>query len=668
MVAAASDKRDNMRAVETGKKDLCLGSDESTLNILVTANQVRDESSMVFGAATRGVKNTSQTCPETRAVSGIGGRALHAQIGTGPRRRSILTHTALTCIAALAVGACGNVTSEDGASVEALLAAGELDTAASKVRALIMERPNDPSLRILSGRIHLARGDGTAAIAAFERAAALGAPQSEFRRELAESFLLTGRNEQVLSMLPATLDRTRLEPALIDVRLRAMLRVPLAPPGEIFLDARHRLTEGGADAASALESMLSEQGVLADNSQHVRRAISHWACQYLPQPESDPAALYRPAWANLDEANRRVIRVGPNRDIKMPSEAARLARDGDIIEIDAGEYVGDVATWTANGLWIRASDGTVVLDSRGATSEDMGIWVIRGNDTIVDGIRFVGARGPNKNGSGIRLLAHNLWLRHSEFHDNEAGLLTFNEPGGEVIVEHSIFTENGAGDGLSHNVYIGRTDRLIFRFNYSTGSRLGHQLKSRARENYILYNRLSDELNGNSSYTLDLPEGGYAIVVGNELQQGPATVNRHMVSLGAEDSSGRDHRFVFAYNTFYNHTFPATLIRDATRAGVVLVNNVVAGAPASIDAVIVYEAGNAWSASPDLVDGSNGDYRLRPTSPLIDTGATELARADIPAVPPFEYVHPARGKARSAVWKPDPGAHEFCGWPENPVD
>src|SRR5207248_2725482 len=44
-----------------------------------------------------------------------------------------------------------------------------------------------------------------------------------------------------------------------------------------------------------------------------------------------------------DVPPQRVIRVGTERELKRPSAAAQLARDGDLVEIDAGVYDGDAA-------------------------------------------------------------------------------------------------------------------------------------------------------------------------------------------------------------------------------------------------------------------------------------------------------------------------------------
>src|SRR5439155_2299778 len=49
----------------------------------------------------------------------------------------------------------------------------------------------------------------------------------------------------------------------------------------------------------------------------------------------------------------RVLTVGPTRALKLPSQAAAQAHDGDLIAIDAGTYMGDVAIWSADNLTLR---------------------------------------------------------------------------------------------------------------------------------------------------------------------------------------------------------------------------------------------------------------------------------------------------------------------------
>lgn len=47
----------------------------------------------------------------------------------------------------------------------------------------------------------------------------------------------------------------------------------------------------------------------------------------------------------IPEANAATLRVGSQEKIIRIAEAARLAKDGDTVEILPGEYRGDVAVW-----------------------------------------------------------------------------------------------------------------------------------------------------------------------------------------------------------------------------------------------------------------------------------------------------------------------------------
>ena len=46
------------------------------------------------------------------------------------------------------------------------------------------------------------------------------------------------------------------------------------------------------------------------------------------------------------QSTQQVLQVGPQREIKTLAAAASLAQAGSTIEVDSGEYVGDVAVWT----------------------------------------------------------------------------------------------------------------------------------------------------------------------------------------------------------------------------------------------------------------------------------------------------------------------------------
>jgi hypothetical protein len=293
--------------------------------------------------------------------------------------------------------------------------------------------------------------------------------------------------------------------------------------------------------------------------------------------------------------------------------------------------------------------------------------VFRGNDVTVQGVEFSGARASGRNGSGIRFLGRNLTVRDSVFHDNEAGVLTWRHPEGDVLIEHSVFYRNGYGDGQSHNIYIGRVRSFVLRFSHSHDSHNGHEVKSRARTNHILYNRLTDEDDGDSSYLIDLPEGGDAYVVGNELLKGARSQNPHAVSYAAEDPDVASGRLWIVNNSFWNRYPFATFVRNASQRPATLVNNVVAGAPALLLKGNGEEITNYSAQRPGLRDPGQLDFALTADSPLIDAGTDRASLAGgteggANLVAAFEYADPAAGRARRKVGPIDIGASEFCGW------
>ena len=156
--------------------------------------------------------------------------------------------------------------------------------------------------------------------------------------------------------------------------------------------------------------------------------------------------------------------VGPGRTNANPSDAAGAAQDGDVIEIDAGTYVGDVAIWWANNLTIRGVGGYAHLEANGQHAQGKAIWVIKGNNTTVENIEFSGATVADRNGAGIRQEGAGLTVRHCYFHDNENGILG---GAGDIVIEYSEFAKNGFGDGYSHNMYISNAASFTLRHSYS---------------------------------------------------------------------------------------------------------------------------------------------------------------------------------------------------------
>ncbi|HVJ14121.1 MAG TPA: right-handed parallel beta-helix repeat-containing protein, partial [Polyangiaceae bacterium] len=222
-------------------------------------------------------------------------------------------------------------------------------------------------------------------------------------------------------------------------------------------------------------------------------------------------------------AGADTLTVGPAGDHATPCAAFAAAADGDLIEIAAGDYEGDVCAVTPSGLTIRGVGGLAHVDAAGNDAQGKAIWVVQGDDTTIENVEFSGASVPDQNGAGIRQEGTNLTVRGCYFHDNENGILAGDDAASEILIEYSHFEHNGFGDGQSHNLYINHVARLIFQYNWSHRAVIGHLLKSRAAETHVLYNRLTGESDGTESYEIDLPNGGKTYVIGNLIEQGPQT-------------------------------------------------------------------------------------------------------------------------------------------------
>lgn len=357
-----------------------------------------------------------------------------------------------------------------------------------------------------------------------------------------------------------------------------------------------------------------------------------------------------------------VLSVGPGMAFPRPCAAIAAAEPGDTIEIQAsGKYAGDVCAWTKDGLTLRGAGGRAHIEAAGKSSMGKAIWVISGNDTIVENLEFSGAAVADKNGAGIRQEGRNLTVRNCYFHDNEDGILAGDSPGSRILIEYSEFAYNGAGDGFSHNMYINHVAQFTLRFSYSHHSISGHLIKSRAAENYILYNRLSDEADGTGSYEINIPNGGKTVIIGNLVQQGPRTENSTIMTYRDEgpNAGNPETSLYIGNNTFVNDrpgagTFIAIAQADQTPA--IIRNNIFAGNGTIVTQPNAVMEGNLVTQNRMFANAALYDYRLRSGSPAIDSG-TDPAEF----TPVYQYVHPACGEARISRANIDIGAYEYGG-------
>lgn len=358
--------------------------------------------------------------------------------------------------------------------------------------------------------------------------------------------------------------------------------------------------------------------------------------------------------------------VGASQTYTMPSQVAPLVNHGDTVDIDAGVYNSNVCAWNKNNLLLRCVNGTAHLKSNGLSFGDKAIWVIQGNNTTVEHIEFSLCTSTSQNGAGIRQEGENLTVRNCYFHDNENGILAGAITPCKITVEYCEFNLNGAGDGFSHNLYIGHIDTLLFRYNYSHHCKIGHELKSRARVNYILYNRLGNEANGTASREIDLPNGGISIIMGNVIQQGVNGTNSGIIGYGLEGLSNSGlHNLYVINNTIVNQKTAGTFVAVPNNANLYKAyNNIFAGQGTVLSgtAIVIDTTNNKKyiSTTANFVNSTAYDYHLVSTSSAINSATTAgSASTGYNLTPVKEYIHPANQVNKVIQTTLDIGAYEY---------
>ncbi|MBA2689942.1 MAG: right-handed parallel beta-helix repeat-containing protein, partial [Burkholderiales bacterium] len=311
------------------------------------------------------------------------------------------------------------------------------------------------------------------------------------------------------------------------------------------------------------------------------------------------------------------------------AEALAAANDGNTIVVKPGIYRRQTAVVTRNNLKLIGDNGMVHLAAQGQSIENKGTIVVRGANLTIENFEFSGATSSDGNGAGIRLENRGLTLRRCIFHDNQNGILTGRIADCDLLMEFCEFARNGAGDGQTHNFYIGQIRKLTMLGCYSHLGKTGHLAKSRAAENMVVACRFTDE-GGNASYELEFPSGGKVDIRGCVFEQSPSTENNTIISFGAEKNLlNRQHEFRFYQNTVVNRADRGPMIFLATAPAMQdIVDNVFVGTGAPTD------PGNTVVSASLLVDPDHFDFRLK--QPV--KGSHRWAS--------YEYVHPSSSKPR----------------------
>jgi hypothetical protein len=365
------------------------------------------------------------------------------------------------------------------------------------------------------------------------------------------------------------------------------------------------------------------------------------------------------------------LQVGADKPYTTIASAVAAAGPGDVIEIDPGDYVDDIAVIDAGDITLRGvGDERPHLQSTQNIDNGKGVILVNAGAAAVtvEHLEISGATVADENGAAIRMQGTALVVRDCHFHDNQNGILAGSSDPYTIEVYDSEFDHNGnPGSGQEHNVYVsGDATEFVFQGNYSHHVYSGHTVKSRAHTTYVLYNRLMDEDDGSGSYLVDLPEGGLSYVIGNLIEQGPNAENTGtLISYKRESPTNDDLRLFVVGNTFVNdNASTPAFVRVGAADEIVLRNNlfVGAGTPLMLEdgiAPAVTDEGNLQTDEPGVVDLGGYDYRLLEDSPAVDAGVAPGMGAGYDLTPMLHYLHPASTEPRPTVDAIDVGAYEY---------
>lgn len=208
--------------------------------------------------------------------------------------------------------------------------------------------------------------------------------------------------------------------------------------------------------------------------------------------------------------------TGTVNGVSKTGTLANLVADlttGGTLVLPATGIVG-TAPINAAGTISGAGQGKTVIDCTGLTPDmSKGVFVPTVPGVVISNMTIKGAAVSDDNGAGVRDAADGIGftLEGVEVTGCQDGILTFASA---IVVSGCYFHDNGAGDGFSHEIYIGGSPTNVATLTNTTvaaGVKATHAVKSRAGTTNISGCTLTGSLDttGNvAGSTVDVPDGG----------------------------------------------------------------------------------------------------------------------------------------------------------------
>ncbi len=241
----------------------------------------------------------------------------------------------------------------------------------------------------------------------------------------------------------------------------------------------------------------------------------------------------------------------------------------------------------------------VVLNATVPLPNEKGI-ILAVASLTVNGLTFTGAHIANSlggNGAGIRdqntAPGASLMVLNSTFTGNQEGILTGVDDGETITVINSNFINNGNPDinYFQHALYV-NAGSLTVSNSLFCGQLIGHEIKSRGQVTIVTGNQIYDGAAnpalgcnaGSSSLAVDVPNGGAAMISGNQIVQGATSQNNKTVDYGEEGLIYSNNSLLASGNSFTSSGTPsATAIYDPYCVTAQLSNDTFSGITTMVD-------------------------------------------------------------------------------------
>jgi hypothetical protein len=310
------------------------------------------------------------------------------------------------------------------------------------------------------------------------------------------------------------------------------------------------------------------------------------------------------------------LTVGAGQAYTTINAAVRAAAAGDTVAVNAGLYVNDW-TYINKPLSLVAVGGMVRMQAtvQPPNQKAMLITGVTGTSMAISitGFEVWGVKVGDNNGAAVRYEGGNLTLKDVYFHDNQEGLLANAQAQGSVSIDHSEFAHNGYPDGHSHNIYVNNLNSFKLTNSYVHDAIVGHEVKSRAQNNFITNNRIFDN-SGSSSYSIDLPNAGNAQITNNKIQQGPNGENPFIIAYGEEGASNVGRTVSIAGNTITNDMIGGRGVLNRSTTALPYTNN--SEYHSGTDSGLLAESGTQTLLTRPLIDTTKMAFIIAGTPPV----------------------------------------------------